>query len=74
MFQRLLHFRIKDVSLISYLYGDIDFRVDGPVETMARVESVQDWVEAMTKHTAEYMFILDTWHKEVDVCLHKNKD
>lgn len=24
--------------------------------------------------TPEYMSILDTWHKEVDACLHKNKD
>lgn len=42
MFQRLLHFRIKEVSLMSHFYDDIDFRVDGSVETMARVESVSD--------------------------------
>lgn len=34
---------------MSYFYGDIDLRVDGPVETMAQVGTVQDWIEAMTK-------------------------
>lgn len=34
---------------MSHLYGDIDLHVDGHVETMARVETVLDWVEAMTK-------------------------
>ena len=41
-----------------HFYGDIDLRVDGPVETMARVESVLDWVEAMTKQEAEF-YLLD---------------
>lgn len=39
---------------MSHLYGDIDLRVDGYVETMARVETVLDWVEAMTKQEAEF--------------------
>ena len=39
---------------MSHLYGDIDRRVDGHVETMARVETVLDWDEAMTKQEAEF--------------------
>lgn len=39
---------------MSHLYGDIDLHVDGHVETMARVETVLDWVEAMTKQEAEF--------------------
>ena len=49
MFQRLLHFRIKEVLLLFHLYGDIGLCVDGPAETMAQSESGSDWVEAMTK-------------------------
>ena len=39
---------------MSHLYGDIDLCVDGPVETMARIEFGLDWVEAMTKQEAEF--------------------
>lgn len=39
---------------MSHLYGDIDLRVDGLVETMVLVESGLDWIEAMTKQEAEF--------------------
>lgn len=42
---------------MSHFYGDIDFRVDGPVETMARVESGLDWIDAVVKKETAFCLL-----------------